>query len=677
MERTTNRRRILLACIVGAAAAWSTPLLAQIQDGQLIPATRSIPGEHVSVGVGDVFEIQAVTGIPDAEYAWVLTRERTFIEAGRQQVFRIRLTDPGTYLLEAGMQSPDRSLQERRTFSVDVLPRTGPTSSGGAAGAVSVSPTPVAGRIALGDRMRVITLTPNRSETFQRFFVDVDGDGNPDNAETYAATDGTPLFLWMASDALERTIRWTILESDGSEENGSVTVTSGGVAAQQPAQASGSIETASSPDGSILFTLALAPGSRMPQHSLYEWSFGDGLQSLVDRPHHRYAGSGVYDVRVVVRDLESGQSVLEATKSIEVTATAPAPPTTGPEPSPPPPSPEPQPSNGSWFRLLNIILLGLASIVAAALLVWAVTRLLRRTGGLQRTLEEVESRLVPQAGQNGDATDVIDVPKPLELRRAESKAEPEAAAEAPEREPTSQPEPEPRMSSPQETETGPAPSWLVQGMRKEPEEPPEPEESPAPPWLQAAPPEREVPEPEMTTEPPAEEQLPLAQPTATEEPAPEPTPPAAPLQPLPPEPDDALQEPATSVDASKEIASPEDDARSEKERERRRLKRQRYRANLKRRREAEKASTSEPMPPPPVPPPATPIEPASSTSTPAASPQRPVPPASPPPEQPDSPSDDDVAFLISADSVQPPAADAQKQHSDADGSVPPPELKPS
>ncbi len=114
----------------------------------------------------------------------------------------------------------------------------------------------------------------------------------------------------------------------------------------------------------------------------------------------------------------------------------------------------------------------------------------------------------------------------------------------------------------------------------------------------------------------------------------------------------------TTAPATQTTATAADDvAKAERERERRRRKRQRYRENLKKRQGAEKTSvdaSASPMPKKTVAPPA----PTPSTSTAEAAPK--------PETKPIPAADDDVAFVIRADSITPPHVDPPVEPKDDD-----------
>ncbi len=52
--------------------------------------------ETIELYVGDLLEILPIHTLPNASYAWILTENRTFVEASRQAVFRKRPITPGT-----------------------------------------------------------------------------------------------------------------------------------------------------------------------------------------------------------------------------------------------------------------------------------------------------------------------------------------------------------------------------------------------------------------------------------------------------------------------------------------------------------------------------------------------------------------------------------------------------
>ncbi|TSC58090.1 MAG: hypothetical protein Greene041619_779 [Candidatus Peregrinibacteria bacterium Greene0416_19] len=513
--------------------------LAQMAEDAL--PLRSVPGERVSVLAGDIFEIVAVTDAVEPEYTWVLTQDRTFIQADRSRVFRVRLVTPGTYRLDAAVHTADLSTQARRTILIEVVARAAvlpPASSTGTAvppvsahpdAKILTVPSSQDGTLELSGWVRILKIVPDPAAVSSvhvdlNTAIDGDGNGDPgddhDTADTYASVDGSPLFLWFAADPPDRpdggpagrVIRISLANPGGMTVTHTITLRNANTGVAPPAN--GTIDARAQEDASVLFQLGLDWAGAESPPLLYEWHFGDGNQSLQYAPRHRYAESGTYPVQVVVRNLQTGQKVLETNTSVQITVT-PATETgatTSPQPSPPPPAPKPPSGeNGGWslptlpISGTAIVILIIALLIVAAI-VWALIRMTRRAGGLPKTIEDAEARFVSgKAASTGNG--VIDVaPPPLSLRRsaADEPAAMEQTQVKEKQEPSQQPALEPVI------DIQAAPDWLRQGLTssqpatggKPPEEdrpvpPPAPlpaapvavDESAAeatPPWLQAA-----------------------------------------------------------------------------------------------------------------------------------------------------------------------------------------------
>ncbi|MDD4318763.1 MAG: PKD domain-containing protein [Candidatus Peribacteraceae bacterium] len=536
---------ILTALSVAGAAS----VIAQVG-----PPRNDIPTEDVTVRTGDIVELLGVHDDPTAQFTWVLSRDRTFIQAGRAQVFRVRIVEEGTYRLDASALG--NGMLQRRTIFLNVLPRDpaeGETENAGEDGIVATDPPLSGGRILLPPDRQVLRLLPLRGIGAQRYLdldarTDANDDGDPANddqgAGTFFTTTGTPLFLWFSAPDAAREMRLVEILGDGTSASQTLTVIPEGASDIPPEPASPVIAQAQ-PDGAIRFSLPLA-GQPSDMPLLFHWSFGDGTESLRTEPTHLYARSGTYDVTVTVRDLRNGQVTFQSTRSLAVEAYVPGTETSSASSAAPASSSAPggisggsRGIGGRWVAYLTIAILLAGVVVLGALGVRLLSRLTSQGGGLQRTLEEMETKIV-RNGKEG----AIDIAPPMEIRR--SAPAPEApVAQEPEREEETPPEPAPPPEPPAPPPEPPvdldeAPAWLKKGLdaADTPAEPtpPTPEterEAPAVPAQEESP--AAPPPPMPSPEPPPEAFPPLFPP---EEPAPS-VPDTTPAPPVPATPEPA------------------------------------------------------------------------------------------------------------------------------------------
>ncbi len=446
------RPGIILALLVMATAGVPVALLAQT-----MAETRS-PDETVSVAEGGVFEISAQTDGQPAMVTWVLTRDRTFVEAGRERLFRVRLTQPGAYLLEAAADFPMSGQRVRKNILLDVQPQETPVSG---QDSVRTVPPSIGGTVGLPEGSGILTLVP--SPDTQKPIVadtdteaDSDGDGANDNDDDTAGTlfseEGNSLSLWFVFPR-----RRSIAIRSGQDTQ-RISLVQGAVAG---IPAIGDDIVARDVGGGDVF-FSFETGS-FPENIVHQWNFGDGRQSMVRTPTHRYLRNGSYEVTVTVRDLQNGSTAGQSRTVVQVTSVAAATETgttLPPDPATPGPETPSGPTGSILPLLLRIAIIALLAIGLGALAMWIVSKILRRTGGsLQQRLENAEATLA--------GTDKIPAAAPatLELRRpapaAEVVSEPEPAA------PAEPPAPAPTPPPADFVDVNQAPAWLKQGLQGE------------------------------------------------------------------------------------------------------------------------------------------------------------------------------------------------------------------
>ena len=571
--------------------------------------------EELTVQIGSIFEIQAAAPA-SASANWVLTQGGEFVESGREMVFRTRFSREGDYNLAAQVTVDGNTTE--RLFVLNVRARRPEDAivADGPGGIVGFTPALQNNNLAISPATQVVTVTPVRNDV-NVLALDLDteadsnGDGNPANDEdtrnTLFRSEGNPLRIWFTSGK-SRTIRFGALLTNGDSVFENISVGAAGNTRptrppqdQQPQEPTSTIQSNTdmkvlvlkSDNGEVQYALRLPAEQDEPV--LLLWDFGDGSQSMLDRPIHTYAESGRYDVSVQVRSLRSGEVLSTVQDSIMVNRLKDEPePGTPTDDKPKDDDKEGGSILGLIFKLL-FSLIGFAAI--GALIMFIVGKVKNKGFSLEKTMEKAEKTMVKTPSE-----DTANEPPPMEIA-AEEVAEPPQEPEAP-KEPEPEPEPEP------------AP---------EPQPTPEPAPAPEPDQPTATPPEWLQPNPEPTEPPPPPEP-----PTPAPAPAPEPTVEKAPnvshepMQPSTkeleadaenapdwlqsgiqkaeqegqtpdaPPPPNLSETPAPPTEASTD-ANTDDSAEAEAaKREKKRRKRQRYRENLKKRKQETTPETAQP-----------------------------------------------------------------------------------
>ncbi len=583
-------------------------------------ATRT-PDEVIEIEAGDVFEILAHSDDPTASAVWVLTQDRTFIEASRSSVFRTRQVKPGEYLLDATISEPMLDSETRRIFLLRIVPHTPtdpsvPTVLPGEL--VVTTPRAQQNIVTLPKNFHVLRFEPDQSDT-SHFAVVLDATASqaqPDNLDTYSYSEASGLFVWFALPR-DRTMEVAIQRKDGTIARSQLQLKIG---EEENIVSSQGILANARDDGTVRFALQTPPP--LGVHTLPLWDFGDGTQSLLMTPNHRYAKNGTYTVRVSVRNIIDGSIINTAQTTINVTGIH----ETGTGTVVSSSSSSAQSSSvgstgdsgpgffATVFERLNsafarTVFAIVGIIVLLGLLVLVILRLLRRSK-LDKTLETAESLLIKQNATQA----VIDAPAvPLQVKRS-AKVEDVPSEVVLKEEPPAVSDTPPSSTEPHIDEAA-APAWLKKGLEvaaKEPVSTPEPEPITEPVIESVPEPVAEpTPEPVVASEPAAppvtdapqatEEVVPpWLQPQAetVTEPTPEPVVTPEPTPVIAPEPEpvvEAAPAPATPATPAP-TSAPKDDARAEREREKRRLKRQRYRQNLKKREQEKKVDAPTPTP---------------------------------------------------------------------------------
>jgi PKD repeat protein len=690
---------------------------------------------------GSVFEVLPVHDIADASYAWSFMRSETFLQAGRGRLFRGQLVEPGSYLLRGDVRSTTTTARYRLELAIEV---TSEASTPSTVTNILAETSPAMdgyGRVGMQPTSPIVRLTPTTENT-ELIVLDIDatkdddGDGNARNdqavADSFFSTQRTPLIVWFTEPIEDQALTVSLRGKVDTEET--VQLLSPDALRQDDAkreQEQRRIEESRAriivtPFGSGAVKLTLRVSSEYESTPLLvHWRFGDGLQSMLDAPIHRYMQNGSYTVTATVRDLSTAEEIGDYSEIVNISDVA-IPDIVVPEPdgtdTEPPAEEEP---DGGGFALpeglLSTILrfaIGIVASVAVGFLFTLLIRFLKK-GGFHTAVDKAENALVgsPVPGMTAEPAE------PMALPVSDDEEEEENIIDTTAVQTQSVEQAEEIVQQPTESV---APSWLQSGMdqpfspqapaAQEPVTPAEqfeatpipnetevntsaePENSAqaVPPWLaqaqSGAAPAASLPEEtqQVAATETARAPEPEPAPVPLDTPQPETMPASEPSAPIQMENAPAwLQQgitqtasattadsttPQTGASAEPEMSDMEtlteeelaeedgpaiqkdwaDMTPEEREKERKRQKRQRYRKNKRDRERAEKAAAREQAA-------TAPAQPAAITDAPAPA-MQPI--SAPTPEQPSQapagaapeelpilPAEDDVKFVIGADSI--------------------------
>jgi PKD repeat protein len=572
-----NIRTSSIASILAVVTIAGSGVLAQLGTGT----------EVLTVPVGGIFEMQSVGG--QGATSWVLTQNGEFIEANRDAVFRTRISQPGSFQLSAETSVNNEAI--RKTFILSVLDRKpgyeeNTTNSNAIA---TYIPAMQHGTIPLGRSTDVIKITPERKDV-KVIAIDTDtstdsnNDGNPENDDdtknTLFRSEGNPLYLWIANSTIPG-MRIGVLFDNNETQFENISFRRGGEygedVALEEAPDGMRIQVLKSDNGEVQFGLQM--DSEVKSNVLLLWNFGDGQQSMLDKPIHVFADSGNYDISVEVRNLKTGQVQTTVSDSIVINRMK-EDTETGPEVVDPQKPEKKKSDGGSILGLIfKLILTLLISVAVGAAGIFIFSKVKKKGFSLEKSLEKAEGAIVKTPKET-----VSESAPPMEIHT-------ETIVEAPVETPVASPAPE---------VVTPAPVVEAEIV------PPAPEPTAAPEWLapKAEPVAETIPEP--VAEAPAPNVTHTAMEPAAKKLATDTTQAPGWLQggiekaeevgqtvdAPPPEElqgDVPKEEPMTT---STTISS--DDDREERQREKKRQKRQRYRENLKNRKENGSATPETP-----------------------------------------------------------------------------------
>ncbi len=302
----------------------------------------------ITLSPGDTVEIGTDTQAKSPQYSWVLTKDRQFISAQRTPFFRMRVTEPGQYLLDVNIQDAEHAITEYRAFTILVqdapapLPPLPPADSNTTPllAILSTNPPISSGLIHLPKEGGFVKIDPLASRgKIARYDIDLNlaldsnGDGNPTNDrdadQTIFSLSGTPLYYYAIPSSTSRSFAVSV-SGNGSFPPSTVqaAIAFSGLLPNEPSLPSvvSSSQSTQNPGSPIVveslgashrFSLLL-PQELKQKQLLSEWDFGDHTKSLLLRPEHTYSASGVYPVRVLLRDITNGEVLFSFTDSISI-----------------------------------------------------------------------------------------------------------------------------------------------------------------------------------------------------------------------------------------------------------------------------------------------------------------------------------------------------------------------
>lgn len=478
------------------------------------------PTEEISLRVGDIFEILPIHSIQNPTFTWILTQDRTFLEASRAPSFRKRLIQPGSYSLYAEIASQDGSQRFTRTIALQYAAREpGQTYTNTTATTeqtlVTTEPASTTnGKVAMAKGKQLLLLQPVNPNIVPLAIdldtnKDADGDGKADNdiqsSETFFHTDATPLYVWITNEPLTtHSISVTAAMPDGARTQKIEILNEDIARAQGAIQSPIRIETKATSERTYTFTPVFENPAAAEGQLLYQWQFGDGQQSLLTKPEHTYAENGTYSVSLLVRNLRDGSEVASTATSLKVDPSVAQASSTSSEDTTTPSSP----SGTSNFSLGSILMMAglfLGSVILGVGIIMLLGLLRKKKITLADTIESIEQTVIKTPGE---ATAPLVIAPPVKIAESKRMEPPAEIAEREKAQVVERPAPAPVV---QKENT---PAWLT---------PTTPKVTPAPSTpVTPVPP---VPTPAAPAVPPMPKPTPVVKPAT---PAPTPTVPPVP-----------------------------------------------------------------------------------------------------------------------------------------------------
>jgi hypothetical protein len=447
-----------------------------------------LPGETVEIGTDSLAQ--------NAQYSWVLTKDRQFLVAQRTRFFRTRLTEPGTYVLDISVQDPVNAINEYHAFTLIVddqplgFPPLPPASSDETplSAMLTTNPPLVNGAINLPKEGGFLRIDPLASQgKISNYDLDLnlsfdsDRDGKPANDRdtdgTISSLSGTPIYVYTLPSGVDRSLALTVrsVRSLVSSTIRAALRFSG--IRDIPSNLPSSPQNSAHPflveqNGLLARFSLLLPEELKQKQLLFEWDFGDTTKSLLTSPQHTYFAAGSYPVSVTVRDILTGTSLLSFTDSVTLTESS-ASLSSSTSSSV---SASVQSSSGSsasevsfwWTSFFPVFLILLALLFLSLLLFFFIQFIKRKMGEkLSMTLETIENKIVSSPSRDALVTTI----EPVKLKK-ETPPQKEVIV-SPKKESSSQDIAEKETSNPEFssqrtnetplTQSGPVPSWLQKG----------------------------------------------------------------------------------------------------------------------------------------------------------------------------------------------------------------------
>ncbi|MBP9773461.1 MAG: PKD domain-containing protein [Candidatus Peribacteraceae bacterium] len=435
----------------------------------------------LTIRSGQTIELTVDTSIDQPDFSWILTKDRTFINAQRGRFFQTRQTVAGTYTLDINIQDQSRTRTEYYTFHITVADtpdlQTFPSGSGNQLQAVlSTSPDVQAGYIHVPSEGGFVMFDGRQSlgnitqyNLDLQNTVDSNGDGKFDNdfdtIGTYSQQSGSPLAIFVRPLTSSRAVTLHVQDSFGNTAMQQVRIAFDGTALSVPQpEKSGSFTIERS--GLTAGFVSDVPMNLLQNYQLlYEWDFGDNAKSLLDAPTHTYSQPGQYTVSLVVRDLATTQPLFSDSQTITLSiSSAPVSSTASSVASPSiSSSATTNPSSSFSFGSIgNYVKVGLIIffIVSIGLILFALLSWIKRmtTGRLQQTLEKVEDNLFKPEKK----ADVVEAVSVMPLKRETVSVPSQSVSESVIQNETSKTEfrSKDRDNSVPLASSGPVPAWL-------------------------------------------------------------------------------------------------------------------------------------------------------------------------------------------------------------------------
>ncbi len=404
-----NTHRFAGSVVTLALLVTSVPAIAQNTAVQSTITFRSIAGEMIEIGLDGPS--------PKSDYSWILTRDRKFQNAQHTRFFQVRPAQAGSYTLDVSVQDPAVARNDYRAFQIAVTEPSGvlpilSQSSGSLKAMMQTDPPAIGGVVHLGEEGSLITIDTSVSKGKISLYsididgsVDSDGDGNPqndhDNRDTFSEQSGSPLRYLMLPKSQPRTVILTVQDAlSGIIDTTTISVLFTAPPASMPRSDidDGMSEIALEQDeASVRLRPRIDAKHLQGKDVLYEWEFGDRSRSLLTSPIHTYKQSGMYTIALSVRDLRTSQTILTATRTVQIDAVVPGVSGSSSSASIEKPANDTNDNVGTIGSILQvgmIILLLLAFAVGLYLLfVW----IKKRTGGkLEKAIASMEKTIIKQ-----------------------------------------------------------------------------------------------------------------------------------------------------------------------------------------------------------------------------------------------------------------------------------------